>query len=221
MFVLWSVVGISAFLLIFNPIRSCFLTHYSHRAVVILSGMGAKLFLFPSEWWPLSKLVERCPALASWFKQQSIHKWMVASSEDSCATSLGWKNNHRSTNHSHGYRLGMCVLYVCSGHSRVHVCSCVHESVCVCISCELLWGVKKDQEPVMNHRLNYFPSLESPWINVSLKGGCLMAVVKAKVGKHIKVLKWKQSVFWVWEKRRERRERLMCMFLVAYRHGRV
>lgn len=28
----------------------------------------------------------------------------------------------------------------------------------------------------------------SPRIKVSLKGGCLMAVVKGKVGKHIKVL---------------------------------
>lgn len=50
------------------------------------------------------------------------------------------------------------------------------------------YEVLKDQERVMNHRLNYFSSLESPCINVSLRGGCLMAVVKAKVGKHIKVL---------------------------------
>lgn len=67
----------------------------------------------------------------------------------------------------------------------------------------------RDCEPVVNHRVNYFSPLDWPSINISLRGGCLMAVVKVKVGKHIKVLKWKQEcVVSVGEERE--RERLMC-----------
>lgn len=47
-----------------------------------------------------------------------------------------------------------------------------------------------------------------------------MAVVKGKVGKHIKVLKRKQSVFWVLEKRRVRRERGLCQVSGSL-HGKV
>lgn len=42
---------------------------------------------------------------------------------------------------------------------------------------------------MLKHRVNYVSPLDWPSINISLRGGCLMAVVKVKVGKHIKVLK--------------------------------
>lgn len=131
MFVLWSAVGINAALLIFKPIR-CFLTHYSHSAVVTLAGMGAKLFLFPSEWWPLSRLAERCPALASdSSNSRSINEWLPLP-RTAVLPALDGKIIIGAPTHIHEYRLGMCVLYVCSRHSQC-MCALVCMILFVCV----------------------------------------------------------------------------------------
>lgn len=104
----------------------------------------------------------------------------------------------------------MCVF-------RQQSSTCVHLQRHMCcgvpyvnlLVCEFVnsYEALRDCEPVVNHRVNYFSPLDWPSINISLRGGCLMAVVKVKVGKHIKVLKWKQEcVVSVGEER----ERFMC-----------
>lgn len=127
------------FMLIFEPFRSCFLTLTVLRRLYLAWEPSSSFYCRNGGFSPVWQNVE-----------QSNHKWMVASSLDSCGDSSWWKNNHRSTDHvcGHGYWSGRRVLYVCYMHRWEHVRICKHVRSCarasfhVFLSCELFWGVK-------------------------------------------------------------------------------
>lgn len=76
----------------------------------------------------------------------SINEWLLFTpSVDSCTTGRGWKNNHRRTNHFHGYRSGMCVF--CSNSAR----TCLHIKLC-------FYQMSEGQDRRMNWKMGSFPS---------------------------------------------------------------